>query len=187
MTVRVTMTPLVARVRFHIADAPGAAQAFSELQIQDELDRTRIDVFYDALDEMPTYTPALTRWMDYYDPEAGEWESDLILTDSSFATLTPATSDLLTGHWTFSANQNPPVYIRGKRYDTYRAAARMVEAKAQSLANGGLFDFTADGASFSRSQIVASYKGLAATLYSKARPVTAMTGRADYAGGWKRR
>ena len=58
MTVRVTMTPLVARVRFHIADAPGAAQAFSELQIQDELDRTRIDVFYDALDEMPTYTPA---------------------------------------------------------------------------------------------------------------------------------
>src|SRR5678815_4066400 len=165
MTVRDTMTPLVARVRFHTQDLPGASQAFTELEIQNELDRTRTDVFYDDLVEQPTYTPGLTRWLDYFDPEAREWESDLILTDSSFNTLTPLTSDLLTGHWTFSASQNPPVYIRGKAYDTYRAAARMVEAKAQSLAAGGLFDFSADGASFSRGQIVASYKGLAATLY----------------------
>src|SRR4051794_34251896 len=119
--IRDTMTPLIARVRFHIGDLPGSSQAFSQDQIQDELDRTREDVFYDSLDCPPSFTPGLTRFLDYYNTSAGEWESDVILTDSAWNTLTPATSDLLTGHWTFSANQNPPVFIRGKRYDTYRA------------------------------------------------------------------
>lgn len=188
MTVRATMTPLVARVRFHTQDLPGASQAFSELEIQNELDRTRADVFYAELYAEPTFQPSplATAWLDFYDAEAGEWEGDVALLDAGWNTLTPATSDLLTGHWTFNTSQLLPVYVRGKRYDTYRAAARMVETKAQYLAAGGLFDFSADGASFSRSQIVSSYKALATVLYSKARPVVTFTGRADAAHGWKR-
>ena len=178
MAVRGSMGTLITRVRTHIADPSGGSAHFTDQDIQDELDRTRDDVRYDALREEPTFLNQTTTWLDYYDPQAGEWESDVTLLDSRFVVLTPATSDLLTGHWTFSATQNPPVFALGKRYDTYLAAAYMAERWAGSYAGAG-YDFTADGATFRRSQVALSYLQMASDLRAKARPRMAYTGRSD--------
>jgi hypothetical protein len=67
-------------------------------------------------------------WLDYYAPfDLQWWEGDVQLYANTFAPITPATSDLSGGHWTFTTSQNPPVYITGKLFDLYAAAADVLE------------------------------------------------------------
>jgi hypothetical protein len=74
-------------------------------------------------------------YQDYY-ADRGDWEADAALYGNDgaapYAALTPATEDYLTGHWTF-ADQDPPVYIVGKTYDVYAAAAEMCDEWAAKV------------------------------------------------------
>jgi hypothetical protein len=119
------MVDIIARTREVIADPAGAAQTFSAQAIQDELDRYRQVVRYGQLD-FDTNEAAITgRYLDYF-ADVGDWETDALLYSLGNALLTPATSDYLTGHWTFAATTYPPVYIVGQTYDVYRAAASLI-------------------------------------------------------------
>jgi hypothetical protein len=180
------MAALIDRVRFLTNDAivPGGLAQFDERQIQDALDRFRTDVRYMELREEETLqkAPLPTIWLDYYDDGRGDWEEDGVLVMSDWSVVTPATSDWLTGHWTFSSNQYPPVYITGKSYDIHMSAAWLIENYAASQARQ--YDFTADGATFRRSQLYAGLTALANSLRSKARPRMTYTGRTDAGRGW---
>lgn len=185
MAVRSSMAALIDRVRLLIGDpvTDTCAPQFSEIQIQDALDRYREDVRYLELREEPTYqvAPLPTVWLDYYDDGRGDWEPDAVLQRYDWTVLTPATSDWLTGHWTFATSVNPPALITGKSYDVHLSAAFLAETWAGALRNS--YDFHADGARFFRSQIVQNLMSLARDLRSKARPRMASTGRHDAVGG----
>ena len=155
---RSSMDDLVARVRKYIGDPAGATQQFSGLDIQNLCDEHRFTVRYAPLRPGPTLSQgALYNFLDYY-ADMGNWEADAQLTWVDFSVLTPATSDLINGHWTFqlaAPGQYPPVYVTGKYYDLHAVAADLLEEWAASLAISA-YDFTADGQSFRRSQRLAN-------------------------------
>jgi hypothetical protein len=136
-----------------IGDPVSVDNAFTDDQIQMALDVRHDSVRYSELEYAEEFTPSATHYHDYY-ADRGDWESDVALYDASWNTLAPSTSDYVTGHWTFTANREPPVFLVGKTYDLNAAAAELLIQWAGKVK--AEFDFSADGLSASRSQ-----KGLA--------------------------
>lgn len=176
---RSTMPTLVGRVRRLVGDPDQAARYFQDDTIQDALDEHRLDVRYFELSARVTYvTSGPVVWLDYYDGAyGGNWEDDLLLTGFNWATLTPATSDTLTGHWTFAASQTPPVWITGKSYDVYAAAAQLVDERAAAVMLD--FDVTSDKQSVLRSQKHAMLTARARELRKRMRVSSTRAYRRD--------
>lgn len=166
MAVRGSMADLIARIRLLISD-PSGAPTFADQEIQDTLDQRREVVRYAALRPEPTpqQNTGVIQYLDYYATRAF-WESDAALYGPAWQLLAPATSDYLTGHWTFAASQIPTVWIVGKMYDVYGAAADLLEIWAAKVADQ--FDFTDINAKYLRSQIGKAKLALAATYRAQA-------------------
>lgn len=186
MAVRTTMQDLISRMRRLIADQnvtgafPNAQGVFSDQDLQDFLDMRRIDVWYDAL--MPRATRLPEGVLFYYDfyAEWPDWETDAVLVDSSYNTLTPSAADFLTGHWVFPESINYLVRIQGKRYDAYFSAAEALEAWSAKVMLD--FDFgVGRGDSFSRSQKFKQLQSLSASYRMKAQPRGIQMERPDMA------
>jgi len=139
MAVRSTMADLIAAVRLLTNDPATPTPLFPDQAYQDALDQTRQDVNYLELAGRQTINPGGgVVWLDYYAESGGvgigDWEADAKLQGyPSFAVLSPITSDYLVGHWTFdtsvyASGQRPPVYLIGKTYDRYYAAATILKA-----------------------------------------------------------
>lgn len=181
---RSSMSALIARVQLMIFDT-GGSPLFTTDQIQDKLDECRFDYFNYPLLVHPTFTnPGGIVYNDYYAQVGhtirGMWEADEVLRWGDFTLLTPATSDELVGHWTFS-NQKPPVLLTGKRYDIYRAAADLLDYKIAALAATQI-DFTADGQSFHLSQQLSYLEKRIAEYRRKQEARMGARGRSDNAG-----
>ncbi len=180
---RSSMDDLINRVRRYIGDPASASQQFSDQDIQNVCDEHRFTVRYAPLRPGPTLTAgALYNYLDYY-ADLGNWESDAVLTWVDFSVLTPATSDYINGHWTFSIpapGQYPPVYITGKYYDLHAVAADLLEEWAASLASSS-YAFSADGRSFQRQQIPANLYKAADMHRRKQMATSAPTYRGDMA------
>lgn len=183
MPVRDTMNDLINRVRRYTGDTAGANEQFSAQDIQDACDEHRFTVRYAPLRPGPTLTQgALYNFLDYY-ADMGNWESDAQLTWVDFTVLTPATSDLISGHWTFqlaAPGQYPPVYITGKFYDLHAVAADLLEQWAASLAVTA-YNFAADGTNFQRNQIITNLTNAANMHRRKQLVVSTPTHRGDLA------
>lgn len=166
---RPTMSELIHRVRRLIFDLSIGDQVFSDDDIQEILDRHQTIVRYAVLRAAPTYLPNGTiEYRDYY-ADVGDWESDESLYDSLDTMLAPSTANRLTGHWTFGPpGQNPPVFIVGKTYDVWGAAADLLDLWAAKIKLE--YDFSADNQSFQRSQRVETLRRLA-NEYRHKRPV----------------
>lgn len=184
MTVRATMSDLIARVRLMVADPSTApSPIFTDQEVQDKLDECRENIRYELLTPQPTFAnPGGIQYNDYYsgdDPALprGFWEADEVLIWGDFTTLTPTSSDEIVGHWTFD-NQLPPVLITGKRYDIYRAAADLLDYKIAAL-SATQFDFSADGQTFHLSQQLAFLEKRACDYRRKQRARIGGGGRAD--------
>jgi hypothetical protein len=181
--VRASMAELIDRTRGLIGDVAGASQVFSDQNLQDALDRRRADVRYLELECGETIAVGgATTYLDYYAPDGlTDWEGDGVLQyGGTWASVTPASSDWLAGHWTFSASQQPPVYLTGKTYDVYAAAADLLERWAATLKLE--FDFEEDGQRFKRSQKPAGVLALAAQYRAQARPIMGSLARGDLGG-----
>jgi hypothetical protein len=122
------MADIIARVRLLISDKATPPQ-FSDDDLQGTLDQRRTDIRYLELTPAETIAPGgAVTWLDYYAPfDLVWWEADVQLVDNRFSPVTPATSDLAGGHWTFASNQRPPVWIVGKIFDLYAASADTLE------------------------------------------------------------
>lgn len=181
MSVRASMSDLITRVRRYIGDPAQASEQFTDQEIQNVLDEHRFTVRYAPLRPGPTLSQgALYDFLDYY-ADMGNWEADAVLTWVDFSVLTPATSDLINGHWTFvkaAPGQYPPVYLTGKYYDLHASAADLLEQWAGALAATN-YDFTADGRTFRRSQLPANLYKAADMHRRKALVTSAPTYRGD--------
>jgi hypothetical protein len=180
---------MIARVRDLVGDSLSAtsAPAFSEQQIQEALDRERVDYILGDLHELAgrySIVGGAYRWTDYLDPLSyGDWEEDATLYNGGFALITPTSSDYLTGHWTFT-DQPPPVFLVGKTYDVYAAARALHHQLIARYAVTGAYDFSADGATFRRSQIIEQLRAQADLFESQMRIGTATLRRSDVRVGW---
>ena len=158
---RSTLAEPIARVR-ELA-AAGTAD-YSDDAIQTVLDRNRLDFADDALAPLREYnsggTPVYYMYQAHYrNLEATDGGTAVLyIRDSSGARVGTASYSVLTeaGRVTFLASTDGTAYyLTGRSYDVYAAAAEVWRMKAAAVA--GRFDFTADGASFKASQLIAQY------------------------------
>lgn len=188
MAVRTSMNALIARVSLMIGDATNTT--FTTQEVQDWLDRTHQLVRYELLTPAPdivpsgSNAPAQFDWATYVSRYT-DWEADEVIqagtkNSQAWVIVTPVTSDELRGIWTFDVTlptlgtppgQLPPLFITGTVYDPYLAAAYLCELWAAQLAST-TYDFTSDGQTFRRSQVVQAKLTLARTYRMQAKPTT---------------
>ena len=180
MAVRSTMAALIYRTRLLINDpnpAPsGATLAFPDQDVQDALDATRLDIFNGSTTPRPTFVTGTIQYLDYF-ADYGDWEDDLVLKQYLTIVVTPSLSENIVGHWQFAASTLPEVYITGKTYDVYRAAADLLERLASRWMLA--YSFSADGQSFRREQAFAMIEKRINTLRAKQRAGSLALVRSD--------
>lgn len=147
---RATLATIITRLRALIGD-DGATAVLSDGDLQAILDHNRGVSRYRELTAEVSYVNSVATYLTYH-AHATDWEDGAALVDGDYTALTPDTTDLIAGRFTFAATTEPPVYISGNHFDIYNAAADALEIWAAKVAVQ--FDFSADGSSFSRSQQV---------------------------------
>lgn len=126
MAVRTSMTEIISFLRVMVGDT-AAPQEFSDQNIQDICDQDRSWWRIVPLDAVHSIAPGgILTFKDFY-ASTGTFENDVILQDNVWNTVTPATSDLSEGHWTFTVQPLWPIYLTGKLYDMNAIAADICE------------------------------------------------------------
>lgn len=175
------MVDLITRLRTLVYDPAGADQTFSDDELQTFLDGHQTEVRYASLAPVETINPGGSVSYLEYRAAAGWWEGTVsLLYDGSYDTLSPGTVNLEVGRWTFASHQPTPVYIVGYHYDVYSAAVDVLTAWAARLKFA--YDFTADGATFRRSQQMQTIRGLIAQYSALAGPQVMTMTRSDIVG-----
>lgn len=192
------MSDLIAKVRLMIADPAGANQQFSDDDIESYLDANRMDLRYEPLLIAPslvnnnnTASQADTIFADFYSTY-GYFESDVVLQGyqdgKAWIVVTPVAMELMLdqAHFQFETNvfasgtapgQLPPIFLTGKSFDPFNAAADLLEMWAATLTCA--YDFSVDGRSFHRSQMLQAKLTLAQQYRKRARPKVAKMVRSD--------
>lgn len=165
MATRTSMVQLISLVRELINDRAEVDQNFLDEQIQSTLDGHRWRVSKVLLVGLPTYEDGEIKYYEWQSDEM-YWESSVRLTDASNVILTPLVADPINGFWQFEVTQTG-VYALGWVYDVYAAAADLLEMWLSKTSQ--LFDFSADGASYSLSQKSKGLSDLAAKYRAKQR------------------
>lgn len=173
---RASMVDLIARLRSMIYDPAGGNQTFSDDDLQGFLDDHRTDVQYMELEPIPSYGPGGATNYLVYTAAIGNWEASIAIVDSDYESVSPSAADYRRGVWTFAASQEPPLYLSGSHFNLNLAAVAALEHWCARLKMA--YDFTADGATFKRSQQLASMQSLIAQYKAadiEARGVQVMT------------
>lgn len=175
---RTTLNPLITRLRRLVGDRAGASQAWSNDELADYLDTRRQDVTDLLLEGEPSSGPGSALQFLTWKAPWGDWEADAVLKDVHFNEVTADDANYLNGIWTFGTEPSYPVYLTGKTFDLYGVAADVLEMGAAG--NLDNYDFrTADGQSFSRSQMFDHRERLVRLYRSKQRPQLVQLVRSD--------
>jgi hypothetical protein len=140
---RSTMATLITRVRTLIGDL--SSSQYTDDQVQAALDQRRTQHTNRVLDYDQKVNPpgSATTYVEFFSAYKF-WEEDEEIRQSNGTVVTPDADDELAGYWHFASSQTPPLYINGKTYDVYAAAADLLEEWAATKKLE--FDFQ-DGAS----------------------------------------
>jgi hypothetical protein len=153
----------------------GATAYWTDDQIQAALDRTRAEVIDEVLTTVPTvnsggtveYTIYESQWRNLETTTGGTAIHYLRTGNGARVGTALFTADYERGRYTFAASTGgSSLYLTARTYDLYAAAADIWRQKAAHVADR--FDFTADGASFKASQLVAQYTDMAKRADAKA-------------------
>jgi hypothetical protein len=176
MALRDTMTDLIARVRLLVNDPAGTSQMWSDTDIQDVMDESRVDYRNAVLKAVPTFDNGTISYLDYYH-DLGGWENGAILKQYLTTTVSATSSEPIVGHWTFAESTLPPVYVTGALHDVYRAAADLLER--QSTQWMLRYSMTVDGQNLQRGTVIANMQKVIQSYRMKQRPVTIRAIRSD--------
>lgn len=178
---RSSMSALITRTRELINDPAGDSQVWTDDQIQDVLDASRMDYRYLLLKPEPTWTSGAIEYLDYYAP-FGDWETDWSFSQNYITTVTPSTTEPIVGRITFAASTFPTVYIAfGKSYDLYRAAADLLERMAAQWLTA--YNVIANGQRMERNQVAQAYRDLAKQYRQQQRARSVCMTRGDMGKG----
>ena len=173
---RSTMAALITRVRGLVGDPAGDTAVFTDAQVQDVLDRHRIDVVHEPLAPDEDWTGSgVTQWKVYRSRwrhfEATDGGSAIFVVEDGIGDnrgTATWTADYQRGMVTFAADQGgTALYLSGRSYDPHGAAAELLEGWAAKVAVD--YDFQADGQRFDRSQKAASLREQAGVQRRRAR------------------
>jgi hypothetical protein len=150
----------------------GTVSYWTDGQIEQVLDRHRVDIFRERLERQPTYDGSGTvtytvHYSGYGNLEAG---TALVIEDSSGVNRGSATYsvDHQTGRIEFVNDvAGTTLYMTARSFDPFGAAAEVLEGWATSLSRQ--FDFTTDGQSFSVSQKAKAMRDQAREIRKRAR------------------
>jgi hypothetical protein len=153
----------------------GDATYFADGHIQEILDRHCMDIWRERLVPEERYDAAGAVSYNIFHSSYGNIEAGtaLIIEDAVGADRGTATfsADYQRGVFTFTTDQQgTALYLTGRTFDPFGAAAEVLESWAASEARS--FDFSADGQSFNRSQKVQSLRDQARILRKRARITT---------------
>lgn len=176
MAFRSSMAALVDRVRLLTNDTDSTCQQFTDEEIQQVLDASRLDVRYLPLKPAPSYSGASIVFLDYYAPY-GDWEDDATFWYVLTTQVTPSVSEPIAGHWQFAISTLPPVSIIGKSYDIYHAAADLLERQAARWVLK--YNMSVEGQSLQRSQAATALQNLAKTYRLQQRAQSMDMARTD--------
>lgn len=184
MTVRDSMADLISRVRDLIGDPAGSTQEFTDQQIQNALDAHGFDHTREELSAVSSVdTAGVTTYLSYLSDE-GFWEGDVLLQTGTYQTVDDASVpvnvsavDYTLGRWGFNATMQPPVYITGRTYDVYAAAADVLELWLAKVKLD--YDFLSSGRTFKRSQQIAGLESLIYRYRCRQRLITGIMVRTD--------
>ena len=177
MAVRSTMqTNLIPRVRILLNDPSGATQTFDDQTIQDVLDESRQDIYNMPLNAKITFSGNTPLYLDY-ETDLGGWEDGMVLRQFLTVIVTPATSEPIVGHWTFTQTTLPPVFISGHLFDVYRASADLLERMAARWTLA--YNVTVDGQTLHREGALTQLLDLALHYRMKQRATSLAFTRSD--------
>jgi len=174
----------VTRVRELVFDT--GTPTWTNDQIAAALDAHRVSHTNEKLRSEQVLLPTGVKLYREHFSEFTNWESSAVLRDATGATLTPTAgaglTDYLIGYFYFSAGQNPPVYIDGKTYDVYAAAADILEDWAAVAKDE--FDFTSAGATYgkkaaAKGQVFTQYEALIKRYRAMSQPRVVRLVRGD--------
>jgi len=160
MAARITMATLIALVRGLINDPAGASQAFTDDQIQEQLDFYKLYT-NDTLTALKNQAETVVGWKS----ANRNWEGGVTLVDEALSILSPVTEDELQGYWTFATTPSS-VYASGWVYDVYASAAELLTLWAGRLASE-VTKFSADGSSYEFASTKSQKLALAAQYMAK--------------------
>lgn len=163
---RTTAAYLISQVRGLIGDT-NSPYRFTDDEIQDALDGFSLAIIQERLKNAHNLV---------YESNYAWWET-AVLTASNGVVVNPDKINLRFGRWEFTTAQNGDLFVTGASHDVYGAAAQLLEVWASSVSLD--FDFSADGASYQRSQKQAALLNLANLYLRKARPVSVKMERSD--------
>lgn len=176
MAIRAGMEQLVNRVRKLIGDPWATDCQYDDDEIQDALDRCREESVYVMMTPQVSIAPGgAISYTQYY--WGANWGGTPVITDSGFGTITPATSDLARGYYTFATEPARPIYISGTQYDVLHAAAELLEQWATTLALE--VDYKDPNYSFTLSQKQTQLREAARQYRAQSRPVIGRVVRSD--------
>lgn len=178
MAVRDSMLTLIQRLRDRTGDTEDAP-VFQGQRLQDILDNNQIRVRYERLIWVPHYIPGGVAEIHEVLSLFTDWEDTPELVDSQRRVLTPDTTDLKTGRWTFTANLMGliPVYATGFAYDMYNSAADVCQEWAAKLARR--YDTGDERQKMARSQMSTSLRAQAKEFRGMAPLRNAQAVRSD--------
>jgi len=167
---RTTLANIIRRTRLLIDDPGNAVPAplFSDEEVQEALDENRLDVVYLGLQEVETILPGgQIQYLEYY-AKYGDWEDDLRFQNNRWDIVVPDVVDNTVGKWSFTVQPLYPLYVTGKRFDRFVAAADLLDKWVAKLKLD--FTFSSQGQSFSRKEKIENLKDLA-TDYRKRQTI----------------
>jgi hypothetical protein len=177
---RTSMAALIARVRDLINDPAGVSEVWTDDQIQNVMDESRLDIVNQEMTPKITYNAGQALFLNYY-TAIGNWEDDYVIKQYLYNTVSPNTLEPIAGHFAFNSTTLPPLYITGKQHDIYRSAADLLERwAAKSLQQ---FAFSSDSQSFQPQQVVDNISKLVRLYRSKQQPRTISMTRSDLNAG----
>lgn len=184
MTARASMAELITELR-GMAQAGtadytvGTVAYWSDDQLQQAMDRRRMDYRFMPLACQPDYADSAYSYTDYRLPE--RWmERDIDVLDSAGSAYGTAlyTIDYDRQLVEFAAsNGGSAVYINASAYDLNRAAADIWRQKAAHYASA--YDVAADGHKLTRSQLMAQAAQMVTFYEGFSGPVTVSVFRGD--------
>lgn len=160
MAARSTMAKLIALIRGLINDPAGAAQIFTDDQIQEQLDFYKLYT-NDTLTALKNQAETVIGWQS----SNRYWEDGAALVDGSSSILSAATTDPITGYWTFTVNPTS-VFVSGWIYDVYATASELLTLWAGKL-GADVTKFSADGSSYEFASTKSQKLALAAQYAAK--------------------
>ena len=156
MTVRSGMTELVSQFRSYLQES--GTVIFSDDRIQQLLDSNSNYLYSIPLEVVPQRLNGSVVYQQYFS-EYGWLEGTATSTNKLYntngTTVTNYTSDFINGKFTFTANTlGTAYYMDGRSFNFFKAVSEGWKEKAAYYATQ--FDFSVEGRSFSKSQIIKS-------------------------------